>query len=283
MSGISLQDGQFAKMPLEEAVVNRDCNYLCGAIMDMGVARHYYSPFCGSSTLRRLEIGNQVTVLKAYQFSRCNALNEVVLPIGSTSLTQIDKGAFNSDSALVNIDIPTSVTNIGEYCFAGCPLLEKVEVGSRSVPSSRAEITDDGITIGEWAFSVCDRLSEVVLGPNVKTIKAYAFSDCPMLTVLTCLGVQPPVADKKAFSDTDAHHCTLLVPEGYGALYSADSVWKEFLVEECDLTGVHQIHSGSTAVEVERYDLNGHRLTHPVKGINLVRMSDGSVKKVLVK
>ena len=75
MSGISLQDGQFAKMPLEEAVVNRDCNYLCGAIMDMGVARHYYSPFCGSSTLRRLEIGNQVTVLKAYQFSRCNALN----------------------------------------------------------------------------------------------------------------------------------------------------------------------------------------------------------------
>ena len=43
------------------------------------------------------------------------------------------------------------------------------------------------------------------------------------------------------------------------------------------------MHSGSTAVEVERYDLNGHHLTHPVKGINLVRMSDGSVKKVLVK
>ena len=283
MSGVALAEGQFAKMPLEEAVVNRDCDYLCGAMMDMGVSRHYYSPFCGSSTLRRLEIGNQVTVLKAYQFSRCNALNEVVLPVGSTSLTQIDKGVFNCDSALVNINIPASVTSIGEYCFAGCPLLEKVEVGSWRMPSSRVETADGGITIGERAFGVCDRLSAVVLGLDVKAVKAYAFSDCPMLTVMTCMSAQPPVADCKAFSDTDTHICRLRVPEGSGMLYAADSVWKEFLVEEHDLTGVHQMLPDPNADEVESYDLNGRRLTVPVKGINLVRMSDGSVRKVFVK
>ena len=37
------------------------------------------------------------------------------------------------------------------------------------------------------------------------------------------------------------------------------------------------------AVEVARYAINGTRLTAPVKGVNIVKMSDGTVKKVFVK
>lgn len=35
--------------------------------------------------------------------------------------------------------------------------------------------------------------------------------------------------------------------------------------------------------EVARYSVNGIRLSAPVKGINIVRMSDGTVKKVIVE
>ena len=36
-------------------------------------------------------------------------------------------------------------------------------------------------------------------------------------------------------------------------------------------------------VEVARYAINGTRLAAPVKGVNIVKMSDGTVKKVIVK
>lgn len=37
------------------------------------------------------------------------------------------------------------------------------------------------------------------------------------------------------------------------------------------------------AVEVERYTLDGRRVNGPVPGVNIVRYSDGSVLKVMVK
>ena len=37
------------------------------------------------------------------------------------------------------------------------------------------------------------------------------------------------------------------------------------------------------AVEVARYDVHGRRFAKPVPGINIIRMSDGSVRKIIVK
>ena len=37
------------------------------------------------------------------------------------------------------------------------------------------------------------------------------------------------------------------------------------------------------AVEVSRYDIHGRLLTEPTKGINIIKMSDGSTKKELIK
>ncbi len=37
------------------------------------------------------------------------------------------------------------------------------------------------------------------------------------------------------------------------------------------------------ALPVAYYDLKGIRLTEPVKGINIVKMSDGSARKLIVK
>ena len=54
-----------------------------------------------------------------------------------------------------------------------------------------------------------------------------------------------------------------------------------------------QLHSGKTSIkgtlksvsatEEERYTIGGTRIASPQKGINIIRMSDGTVKKVLVK
>ena len=43
------------------------------------------------------------------------------------------------------------------------------------------------------------------------------------------------------------------------------------------------INISDTAVEVERYTLGGVRISSPVRGVNIVKMSDGSVRKVYVR
>ena len=46
--------------------------------------------------------------------------------------------------------------------------------------------------------------------------------------------------------------------------------------------GIDKIASG-TVVEVARYSADGKRLAHPEKGLNIVRLSNGQVRKVFVK
>lgn len=48
-------------------------------------------------------------------------------------------------------------------------------------------------------------------------------------------------------------------------------------------SGVEGIAIDSKAVEVARYDIHGRRLTQPTSGINIVKYSDGSARKVIVK
>ncbi len=48
-------------------------------------------------------------------------------------------------------------------------------------------------------------------------------------------------------------------------------------------TGIGTVLGTGKVCEVARYDLRGHRLQGPEKGVNIIRMSDGSTKKVFVK
>ena len=49
--------------------------------------------------------------------------------------------------------------------------------------------------------------------------------------------------------------------------------------------GIEEVETGddtdAEAVEVARYDINGRLLSAPTKGINIVKYSDGTVKKII--
>jgi len=55
-----------------------------------------------------------------------------------------------------------------------------------------------------------------------------------------------------------------------------------FRIGDGSLTGIEAIKS-DTATEVARYTIDGRTLSAPQTGVNIVKMSDGTVKKVLVK
>lgn len=48
-------------------------------------------------------------------------------------------------------------------------------------------------------------------------------------------------------------------------------------------TGIEDVTSGTEATVVARYTVNGVQVSAPVKGVNILKMSDGTTRKVLVK
>ncbi len=63
---------------------------------------------------------------------------------------------------------------------------------------------------------------------------------------------------------------------------SSDFGYFENIVE-FDATGIDKVTTSTDAKEVSRYSVNGQRLSAPAKGLNIVKYSDGSVKKVAIQ
>lgn len=54
-------------------------------------------------------------------------------------------------------------------------------------------------------------------------------------------------------------------------------------IREFDVTGVNKVTTDTQAKETVRYDGSGRLLTAPAKGLNIVRYSDGTEKKIFTK
>ena len=75
----------------------------------------------------------------------------------------------------------------------------------------------------------------------------------------------------------------LLINRNNGTIVNADQVALGSGPEP-DTTGISDAEaSGEGPTEVARYGVNGVRLDAPTKGLNIIKYSDGSVKKVVVK
>ena len=81
----------------------------------------------------------------------------------------------------------------------------------------------------------------------------------------------------------NAKNCTVYVPKGtYDAYKSSEFGYFEKIVE-FDASGIDKVTTSTNVKEVSRYSANGQRLSAPAKGLNIVKYSDGSVKKVVVQ
>lgn len=103
--------------------------------------------------LRKVEIGQGVTSIKAYAFNDCSSLSSIVIP---NSVTSINNSVFGKCSSLSSVVIPNSVTTFnGHTVFSYCNSLSLV-VMSNSVTS-----------IGVNMFDHCYSLSSVTIPESV--------------------------------------------------------------------------------------------------------------------
>ena len=201
-------------------------------------------------------------------FYNCSGLTSLSLPSGITS---IGWEAFSGCSGLTSLSLPSGITSIDSEAFSGCSGLT-----SLSLPS--------GITsIGGNAFSGCSGLTSLSFPSGITSIGGYAFSGCSGLTSIYVYAEKLPNMESDVFDGCDAKKCTVYVPKGtYDDYWLSEFGYFENIVE-FDPTGINNVITSNDTKELSRYSLNGQRLSAPTKGLNIVKYSDGSVKKVVVQ
>ena len=166
----------------------------------------------------------------------------------------------------------TSNDVIGSYAFSYCSGLT-----SLTLPA--------GITwIDSYAFLNCSGLTSLTLPAGITWIGERAFYGCSGLTSIYVYAEKVPEIGSNAFERFDAKKCTLYVPMGTRDDYRLSEFGDYFEnIVEFESTGIDKTTTSTDVEEVARYSVNGQRLSAPTKGLNIVKYSDGSVKKVAVR
>ena len=249
------------------------------------------SAFEGCISLTSVNIPSSVTEIGVNAFKYCSSLTSVNIP---SSVTEIGGSAFYSCRYLKSVNIPSSVTKIGEEAFSRCTSLASISIPSSVTAignqafSSCTSLTNVNIpssvtAIGNQAFSSCTSLTSVNIPSSVTSIGDRAFYSCSGLRSVYVYAETPPSISANAFNGCDLKNCTFYIPKGtYDAYWLSEWGNLENIVE-FDATSIHNTVATLKTQETARYAVNGQRLIVPIKGINLVKYSNGTVKKEFVK
>ena len=254
----------------------KGCSGLTSLTIPSSVTKIGYYAFKGCSGLTSLTIPSSVISISDYAFSGCSGLTNLTIP---SSVISIGRGVFSNCSGLTSLTIPSGVTSIGYHAFEGCSGLT-----SLTIPSS---VT----SIGESAFYGCSGLTSLTIPSGVTSIGKCAFEGCSGLTsiyvytkyVYTKNLPEFGFNGYNVFNRCDAKNCTVYVPKGTYDVYKSSEFGYFEKIVEFDATGIDKVNTSTNAKEVSRYSVNGQRLSSPAKGLNIVKYSDGSVKKVAIQ
>ena len=118
------------------------------------------------TTSTTLEVARNLK--KPYEYSYIVIPRELNIKGTTFSVTAIGD-AFQDYTWLKGVEIPNSITSIGDLAFKGCTGLTQI-----TIPASVQ-------VIGRWAFEFCTMLKSVEIPNSVVEIKDFAFEGCTVL------------------------------------------------------------------------------------------------------
>ena len=200
-------------------------------------------PSCYSGVVRIPEkvscnsVEFQVVGIEDNAFSMCYDLTSVEIP---KTVTTIGQGAFSNCRRLTSVTIPSGVSMICASAFSGCTSLTSITIpdgvtcivryafeGCTGLTSMT--IPDNVTSIDYYAFKGCTGLTSVTIGKSVQEMYDYAFDGCTALKEVTSRIENPLGIRSHCFPDNVKSTALLIVPKGTMEKYKSTWYWKSFL------------------------------------------------------
>ena len=125
-----------------------------------------HDPYYASISIR---LNEGLIIIKNFAFANSD-IESIEIP---SSVSSIGEGAFISCKKMKNIKLPETIKTISSRMFQGCESIDTF-----LLPPNLKKIDS-------YAFSGCKSLNKIIIPSGVKSIGDYAFSDCENLKELS--------------------------------------------------------------------------------------------------
>ncbi|MDE6479984.1 MAG: leucine-rich repeat protein, partial [Muribaculaceae bacterium] len=201
--------------------------------------------------LEYLELPTSVTTVNKYAFNDYAHLKSVKF---NSTLTSIEDYAFDGcyNIANLNFDNCVNLESIGTYAFAGADNGWGVKILDLDL-SSCLNLR----SIFSGAFSYCENLKSVILPSNIRNLEKKAFASNTNLKYVVCKAIEPPVCESDVFNGSQLiKDGTLFVPREQLNSYEFSSVWGQAknIVPLDNLVEAESIYFNKTSVHLGEGD-----------------------------
>ena len=197
---------------------------------EYGFGMYDYGPFCGCTNLKTVKLEKGLTQIAGNLFMRCYGLENIDIP---DTVTTIGENAFKLCTSLENVKMYNSIDEINGRAFAGCTSLKSVslpdsitgmgtEIFSGCTSLSSVKLPNKRVNIMSSTFEGCTSLTEITLPDTVTTIQDHAFKNC---TALKTINWSKSITDIQSYAFENCDALTKLdIPNtvtniGEGAFY----------------------------------------------------------------
>lgn len=310
-------------MPNGIKSIGRSAFYECKGLTSVNIPKTVTSieeeAFYNCTGLTSLDLSGSITTIGIHAFSGCSNLTTVILP---NSVTYVSRGAFKSCTSLTDMfcyafQIPRTEDEVFYYSNISNATLHvptaSVDIYSKTAPWKdfknivNIDMPKHTLTyfVDEEVYKVYDVEEGMVITPETAPTKeGYTFSgwsEIPAtmpahdVTITGTFSINSYkltyMIDNEVYKNVTYEYGATITPEPTPEGNYATFEWTDLpqtmpahdvVVHATYTTGITDILKGNQQ-DVKVYSPNGKMLAKPEKGINIIRMKDGSMKKIVVK